>query len=830
MESLVHDLRFAIRQLRKMPGMATLAILTLALGIGANTAMFTVIESVLLRPLPYAHAKRLMYIGPAADQPVFGSTSWLDYRDIREESRTLSDVAGYSSDVSVVELRDASESVSAPRITPNLIPMLGVKPLLGRTFTQAEGQPGGPQVVLLSEQLWKSDFHGDPDVLGRLIKVGGIDRAIVGVMPAAFSFPNEGGPDVQKGIWLPLQPTPEMLKDRGYDFFNIVGQLRPGATVQAAQQELDTIAGRIRRKDPKDAQGLEFSVTPYEQLLTWHVRPVFYALLAALALVLLISCANVANLLIARCLGRRQEFAVRAALGADRSRLIRQMMTEGLLLSVAGAGCGLALAQAILAGVHKLPAGTIPRAASISIDWTVVLALAAIAALATVLSSLIPAVLAGRTAPQTALQAATRGTGSRSVSGRLSAWLVTGEVALSVVLLIGTGLLFRTLWNLENADLGFAATHVTTFTAMPADAAGFSSLGVTQTGAAAPVSLSTLVYRPALDRIRSLPGVDSAALATAPPLAGVDLHSSFTVVGQPKDQSRNNNTRVSAISGDYARTLRTPVVMGRMISGDDSASSPFVAVVNQAFAKRYFADRNPLGQKIDLGGKDTGMIEPYTITGVLADQAGNTVGGSVGPLLLLPMAQIPPNSLFYPALLKTVVGFVVRTRGNIPIAGEMRSVFHQVAPQFALDNFQTMRETVEQHTFDRRLGLYLIGSFAGLAVLMVVAGLYGVLSQLVGYRRREIGIRIALGASRKSVLRMVLRQGSVLVAIGAGVGLALALATGRLLTGFLYHVRAADPRTYAAVIIVLFMTGFLAALVPARRAAGIEPMQALRED
>ena len=716
---LLQDVRYALRQLRKSPGMALLAVLTLALGVGANTAIFTVIENVLLRPLPYANSNRLVSIVPAGATS-FGATSWLDYRDIRDKSHLLAQVAGYSNDLSVVENQDTSQSVVAPRVTPNLFAMLRAQPLLGRTFSSLDGEAGGPPVAILSEGLWRESFQADPSIVGRIVRIGGQSRTVVGVMPASFHFPDEMGPDIAKGIWLPLQPSPEMLKDRGYDFFSIVASMRPGVTLAQAQQELNSITAHMGR-----AGDHGFHAGRYQQLLTGAVRPVLLALFAALGLVLLIACANVSNLLIARCLARRQEFAVRSALGAGRMRLIAQMLAEGLTLSLLGCGVGVFFAELAMSALQKLPEGTLRRADAISIHWTIVLVLAAIAIVTTVLSSLLPALLVARANPQAALQAAARGLGSRTVSQKLSGFLVAGEVALSTLLLVGSGLLFHTLWNLEQAHLGFDTEHVTTFSAMPADAVGFSNMAVSAGTANAPVSVATLTYQPILDQIQHLPGVEEAALVTTPPLSGMGVSSSFEIVGQAKDPKVNLQTDVTAASADYARVFDTPLLRGRMIADSDAASAPFVAVVNQAFVKKYFAGQDPLGKQIDLGGKDTGMINPYSIVGVIGDQADKTIGGAVLPSLMLPAQQVPTTSLFYPALLKTVVSFVVKTRGDIPVETEMRSVFHRDAPGFALDDFQTMQETVEKNTFGQRLSLYLVSSFAGLAIAMVIAGLYG---------------------------------------------------------------------------------------------------------
>ena len=828
MPSFLQDFRYAVRQLLKAPGFATLAICTLAIGIGANTAMFTVVESVVLRPLPYAHPDRLVALGKPG-QGLLG-TSWLNYRDVRDQSQTFSQVAGYSEDVAVVEGKKGSISVVAPGVTVNLFNMLGTKPLLGRGFTPDEGQTGGPQSVILSEGLWRQLYDGDTSVIGRTVRVNARPRTIVGVMPASFAFPESMGADVRKGLWLPLQPTQEMLTQRGYTFFDVLGQLKPGVTLGQAQNELRAIAHRISQSDPENARDLDLPIMPYQEALTGSVRPVFIGLVLALGLVLLIACANVANLLAARCIGRSQEFAVRAALGAGRTRLVRQLIVEGGVLSLLGCLFGFALAELAISAVHKLPPDTIPRSREIALHWTVLLALVVIATITTLLSSILPALFVSRTDPQPALQAASRGVGSRSVRGKISGWLVAGEVALSALLLISTGLLFRTLWNLQHARLGFDVTNLTYFSAMPANASGFGNIGVEQNSGPAQPSLATTTYQPLLERMRHAPGVQDAALVTAPPFTGIDLGSSFDIIGRPKEPRRTPHGRVTAVSGDYARVMNTPVIRGRMVSEEDTLATPFVVAVNQTLARMFFPGEDPIGKQIDLGGKDTGMIKPYTIIGVVGDQVDHGPAKAISPLIMLPYQQVPTTSLFYPALLKTVVYFVVKTRSNIAVAPTMRAVFSQVAPDYALDNFQTLTEARDQNNFKSRLGLYLIGAFAAMAILMVIAGLYGVLAQVVSYRRREIGVRLALGATRQNILAMVLRQGAVLVGCGIAAGVVISLFSGTLVKSFLYGVKALDGWTYAGVMLVLVVVGTLAALIPARRAAAVEPIQALRDE
>jgi predicted permease len=365
---------------------------------------------------------------------------------------------------------------------------------------------------------------------------------------------------------------------------------------------------------------------------------------------------------------------------------------------------------------------------------------------------------------------------------------------------------------------------------MPADASGFSNMNVSQANEPAPTSVAMLFYRPTLERVRQMPGVQEAALITSPPLSGINMNTSFKIVGRPDDPGHNPQARITAVSAGYERLMGTPVVRGRMITEDDSANAPYAIVINETLAHKYFPDKDPLGQQIDLGGKDTGVLKPYTVVGVIGDQVDNSVSQHPNPMLMVPYEQVPSTSLYYQILVKTVVFFEVKTRGNIAVAPVMRNVFRQTAPDFALDNFRTMQEIVDGSNFSQRLGLYLTGSFAGMAVLMVVAGLYGVLAQLVSYRRREIGVRLALGSTRERILGMFLKQGLTLVIAGLVLGVVCALLAGRLVKSFLYQVQPLDGWTYAGVGILLIAVGTLAAVIPARRAAAVEPIEALRDE
>ncbi len=827
MQTILQSLLYAGRQLRRSPEFTILAVAGLALGIGANTAMFTVVESVFLRPLPYADPDRLVYVAASGGESA-GAISWLDYVDIRNQSGSLDSVAGYSNDVGVVQSNGASVSIVSSEVTPNLFAILGTEPLMGRTFTEEEGRPNGPQAVLISEGLWRQVLGGDPAVLGHPLRVNGRDRMIVGVMPRSFRFPESAGKDIEKGLWLPMQPTSEMLQERGTDFLTILGK-SGRANLAQVNAELGLIAKRIRDNDSRAGRNLAFHAESYRETVIGPVREVFLALVAALGLVLLIACANIASLLVARCLSRQHEFAVRAALGSGQWRLIGQMISEAGLLSMIGCGLGVLLAYWIIEAVHSLPPDTIPRSELIEVRWTAVLFLGGLATLTTFLSALLPALLMAKVNAQTALRAGTRSLGSNSFNTTACSWLAGGEVALSALLLIAAGLLFRTLWGLEHAQLGFDVTNVTSFVAMPADAQGFGN--VIQSGpGGAPVSVAATVYRPLLEELRHTPGFQGAALVTAPSFSGFALQTNFRIIGFPSKSQSGFEARLAALSGGFEELMRTPVVRGRGIAEEDTANAPFIAVINETLARKYFSGKNPLGQQLDLGGADTGMLKRYTIAGIIGDQIDTSASQPVQPLLMLPYQQIPPASLYYSALLKTAIHFVVKSRGNAAAAPAVRAAFRRIAPDLAVDSFQTMQEAVAQSNFNSRLGLYLIGSFAGLAVLMVIAGLYGVLSQLVSQRCREFGLRMALGATPQGIVRIVLLRGSRIVARGLSVGLVLSLTTAHLIAGFLYGVKPLDMSSYGFAAVALLTVGIGASLIPAWRAASFEPLKALRDE
>lgn len=823
------EIRFVLRQLAKTPGFTIAAIATLALGIGANTAMFTVLDGVLLRPLPYRGAERLVQIGEGANSAELKPTSWPNLEDLRKQAHSFEGIGGYMADVAILRGAQGGKTLLGPKLTCNLIRMLDARPLIGRSFEDADCARGAAPVVILSEPLWRQDFGADPHILGKQVRVGDVPTTVIGVMSSSFNFPEEERSAAAKGIWLPSRLTPD-IERRGFTMYELIGRLRPGVSLSQAGAELGTVAANIRKQDPHDSARLTFTLAPYRDRVTNSVRPVFLALAAALGLVLLIACANVANLELSRYLSRDQELAVRVALGAPKLRLLRELMLEGFVLSALGALAGLALASAILRGLQLLPDDLIPLANAIHLRLDVLWALGGLAAVATLLSSLVPAMLAMRAEPQAVLRGAGRGLTTRVSRSRLAGLLIVGEVAIAAVLLVASSLLFRTLYHLEHKQLGFNVPGLITFSATPPTSSGY--LGGPELNRSISGASAVQRYSEILERLRTLPGVERAALASSIPFDGVNINTSFDLNGKQKtpEERKRQHAMLRVASGDYLAAMRTPLVRGRAISDDDVAGRPFVAVVNETFARKFLGSGDPLGQQLSLGGKDTGMDLPYTIVGVMQDAVQKGTAQSIIPEMMLSYRQIPEHSLFYRLVVNSATSYVVRTRGNQDRSGSIRSLFRQVAPGFAVDNLQSMQKTVDGANFSERLSFYLTGSFAALAILLVIVGLYGVLAQLVSQRRQEIGVRVALGASRPSILKLVLRQGSVLIASGLLIGIALSLAISRTLASFLYEVRPVDLWSYLAAATVLVAVGLAAALIPARRAASIDPMEALRAE
>jgi putative ABC transport system permease protein len=835
-ERSLQDVRYTLRQLRKNPGFAAMAIITLALGIGANTAMFTVIDSVLIRPLPFPNADRMVEVEARYGSNAAG-VAWRDYPMMRDQFRSLENVAAYNPDSAVILAGGVAHTVATVTVTANLLDLLAVRPALGRAFLDTDSRPGARPVAILSGCAWREYFAADSHVLGREIRLLGLSYTVVGVMPDNLPFPF-GEAASGSAIWLPFQAVPEMATNASLQATLTVGKLKPGVQFRSAQAELAVVSGRIAAKDGYRAGQLRFLMRPLNEVISEAARPALLVLAAALMLVLLIACINVANLQLARHLARRQELAVRAALGAGRGRLLRQLMAEGAVLAIVGAVAGLGLTLIILAAVHRLPPDFIPRADEIQLRLPVFAMLAIFAAVTTILSSLTPAVLATRTPVEEVLREASGGATSGRKRARLSAWMVAVEVALSAILLVSSGLMFHTLYNLEHIRFGFDLDQVTTFTATPANAMrdmqalatqkpGPNDLGFDPIRDSPTESIVTRIYQPMRDRLRQLPGVLDVGFSAWAPFDHNTMWVNYRSPKHPEVGPRGVMSQICLVSSGYASAMGTPILEGRMIADHDTATSTRVAVVNQTFARLAFRGENPIGQQI-IDGSPAHNV--YTVVGVLGDARQHDLTHTPDPEVLLAYQQFPTTGFLYTVLVASGTNYIIRTRGDVHLAGAIRQIFRQSAPDFALDHFRTMRAALDEVTFNQRLGLYLTGSFAGVAILMVLTGLYGVLSQLVGQRRREIGVRMALGATNRSILQMVLRQGSVLALVGLALGLLASVAAGRLLRAFLYGVKPLDAATYVAVAVALLALSITAALLPARRASRIDPMVALRSE
>lgn len=830
METLRQDIRYALRQLAKAPGFACLALVMLALGIGVNIAMFTVIDSVLIKPLPYRSPSELMVISSGNDISS-GLSSWADLQDLQKQLSSFTQVAGFFPDTAVIATSEGGLTVMSIKSTVNLPDLLGVRPTLGRGFLSADGHQDAMPVVMLGYTLWRQSFGGNAGIIGQQVRISGIPHTVVGVMPE--SMHTFFGAEPKNSVWIPIVPTSQLERNQAAKLLFVLGRLKPGISRAGAQSEMDTVASRMRVTNPKYNANLRYRILPLNDAMMSGVRPALWALMGALGLVLLIACANVANLQLARYFGQQQEIAVRAALGARPGRLVRQFLSAGAVLSLFGSAAGLGLAALLLMAIRLLPPDIIPRKEEIHLRPEILGVLVVVAVICTMLSSLAPALTAMRTNPQRALAGAARAMSTTMTRSRLSFWLVGGEVALATVLLIATGLMFRTLWKLSHLELGFN-TQATIFTATAPQSTGpMGNIFAILSGKPNRVSSVAPVYSTVLERLRNVPGIHDAALSSAVPLLQSGFHLDFDIPGIPKpagDQTLGQ-AELHAVSGRYVNVLGIVVVQGRAIQDDDADGRPRVAVINQAFAKRYFPTQDPLGHGIALAlGSDRRTRAMFTIVGVVHDVPQMQLTEETSPEIDVSYQQVATDSAVYPMLMGTPLNFVVRVSDRTDIAPSTREIFSEVAPGYAADNFRTLDSAVREASSGYRLGFGLIGAFGGLAVVMVWAGLYGVLSRIADHRRQEIGLRMALGANRQSILGLILRQAAVVIGLGLGGGLILGIFTSKLLRGFLYGITPLDAWTYALVSLGMLVVGLAAAMLPAWRASSIEPMNALRSD
>jgi predicted permease len=819
-ESLVEtswqDLRFAVRVLRKSPGFTVVALLTLTLGIGANTAIFTVVNGVLLDRLPYPHPEQLVSLAETLPPFQQFAISYPNLLDWSRMNHTFEAMAAYRQNNFNLTGSGEAQRVKATQVSATFFPLLGVKPVIGRDFSPDEDKPGGEPVVMLSEGLWRGVFGGATDILDKTVTLDGAGYRVIGVVPRTFYFCCENTNFRLGDVYLPVGAWDvPWMQDRGaHPGLFAIGRLKTGVTLEQTRAEMDAIARNLAAAYPDSDKNAGIALAPLKERMVGDVRPVLLVLFAAVSLVLVIGCVNVANLLLARSTGRAREFALRAALGATRGRTIRQLLAESALLAVAGGALGLLFAMwGTRAGLAALPEA-LPRANDVRMDWHVFLFTLIVSVLASLLFGLAPALQTSRADLNETLQKGERGTGvgRHRIQGAFTAI----EMSLTVVLLVGAGLMIRSVAHLWNVNPGFDSHNVLTFTvALPPSTAK-------QTPARVRATLDQLT-----NTIAAVPGVTAVAITDgALPMAG-DNDVGFWVEGRPKPPTQREmpNALNYIVGPDYLKAMSIPVRRGRFVTPQDDLHSPFVAVIDENFARQHFPDQDPVGKHVHLAGLD----QPFEIVGVVGhvNQRGldENESSPAAVQIYTPVAQIPDQ---YISLLAKAEGFVVRTQApNYPTTAAIRHAIQANSQQVSYD-FEPMERLIADSVATRRFAMTLLSAFAALAVLLASIGIYGVTSYVVSRRTHEIGIRLALGAERRDILRMVLAQGAKLAFVGVGLGLCAAFALTRLMVSLLFGVTPRDPLTFVAVALLLVAVALAACYIPARRATHLDPLLALR--
>jgi len=806
LNALLQDLRYALRTLARSPGFTAVAVVTLALGIGANTAIFSVVRAVLLKRLPYPEPERLVVLREHHAHAGEMGVAWPTFLDWREQSRTFQKLAGFRTTHTTLSGAAEPELLRVGQVSASFFPVLGVAPAFGRSFAEPDDRPGGPATLLLSHALWRDLFGADPAVVGKTVRLDAAPHTIVGVLPPSFGFFPE-----RVDVYVPvgLQGGKAGWLERGNHWgMRVLARLAPGATLTEARAEMDTIMERLERAYPKSNSGQRASAVPLSDSLFGDVRAPLWILLVAVVLVLLIACANVAHLQLARAAGRKKELAIRAAIGAGRWRIARQLLTESLLLSAVGGALGLCLAIWAIGPLVSLAPPDVPRLAETRIDPGVLLFTLVVSMLTGTLFGLAPALQASRSDPQAALKESSHTASAGGARQRLRSALFVSEVALAFVLVIGSGLLIRSLLLARSVPPGFRPD-------------GVLALDVVLPDAKYPRERRHAFFAQAIAELRGLPGVASASAVLCPPTVGQCWGSVYLVSDRPAPaQAELPSGAFNVAEPSYFRTMQIPLRKGRFFTDTDTGDSPPVVIINETMARRWWPNESPLGKRIKQGFPQDDV--PFReIVGVVGDVRQHGLEGPIETEVFLPEAQNPEPAMT----------LVARTEpAPMSLAVAAAKAIHRVDPEQSVSRIQPMEEYLAESVAGRRSTTLLLGIFGALALVLAPVGIYGVVSYGVAQRTREIGIRTALGARPGDVLHLVLSQALRLAALGMAAGGAAALGLTRLLASLLFGVGPSDPLTFGGVTALLTAVVLLACVWPARRAMRVAPTVALRSE
>jgi putative ABC transport system permease protein len=811
-ETLLQDTRYALRMLRKTPGFTAVTVLTLALGIGANTALFSVVHAVVLKPLPYANPERLFNVFQVQPQQGVTGTGWsyANFAELREQTRAFSEMAGAQQHQLTLTAAGEPSLVSASAVTPELFALLGEKPLAGRPLRSEDGKAGAPAVVVLSEGLWRGSFGADPNTIGRSINLDKRPFTVIGIMPAAFRFPVSTESDQ---IWIPLAQDPlfgSWMPRRAGHWLQVTGRLKPGVSMTEAQAELDAVGARLAKEFPAENDGWAIRMLPLQRMIVGDAKSPLLVLLGAVALVLLIACANLASLLLARATSRSREIAVRAALGASRARIARQLLSECAVLGLLGGLAGMAFAYWGVQGLSSLLPPSLPRVSEIRVDSVVLGFALLLSALASCAFGMAPAWFAANSSLPASLREGGARSGEPGSRRRARSVLAAGEIALAMVLLVAAGLLLRSFAKLVSVSPGFDVQHV-----LKAD------ISLPRFQYSTPQQWASFSGE-LLERIQAQPGLQDSAVAVPRPIADRCVTLGFDIVGSPALSANASRTaEYVSVSPAYFHVMGIPLLAGRVFDRHDVQSSPRVSIISQAMAQLHFPNQDPLGKRLRFGFPPGVGGEEREIVGIVGDVRAMALGEKPGPMMYVPYAQEP----FWGANL-----VVKSSLSPASVAATIRREVRQIDKDLPVTDTATMPDIIEASVAQPRFRTFLLGLFAAMALALAATGIFGVISYSVSCRTNEIGIRVALGASRGAILRLVFRETLALTLAGLALGVPCALAATRLLEHMLFGVSASDPATLAGVALVLCAVAALAGYAPARRAMRVDAMVALRHE